>query len=92
MKLLKHKTSIPTVHIHKQTHTAGNFTLLHGKRDETVVFLNVAFQDVRAGPQHALEASSVQLDALELPSRDDGGGAGPVEQKRDLTCNNKWPC
>lgn len=56
-----------------------------GQRHEAVVLLDVAFEDVRAGSKHALEARPVQLHALQGAAGDHGGGAGAVHQQSDLT-------
>lgn len=56
------------------------------QRDETVILLDVAFEDVRTRAQDALEARPVQLDALQGAAGDHGGGAGAVHQQSDLTC------
>ena len=55
------------------------------QRDEAVVLLDVAFENVRTGAQDALEARSVQLHALQWAAGDHGGGAWAVHQQSDLT-------
>lgn len=57
----------------------------HGQRDEAVVSLDVPLQDLRARPQHTLEAWPVQFHALEGSAGDNGGGPGTVQQQGDLT-------
>lgn len=56
-----------------------------GQRDKAVVLLDVALEDVRAGPQHTLEARPVQLDALERAAGHHCGSTGAVHQESDLT-------
>lgn len=59
--------------------------VLDGERDEAVVLLDVAFEDVRARPQHPLETRPVQFDALQRATGHHGGCTGPVHQQSDLT-------
>lgn len=61
-----------------------------GERHEAVVLLDVAFENVRTWTQDALEAGSVQLDALQGAAGDHGGGAGSVHQQGDLTWGRTW--
>lgn len=61
----------------------------HGEGDEAVVSLDVPLEDLRAGPQHSLEAGPVQLHALERTAGDDGCRPGAVQQEGDLTWRRK---
>lgn len=61
----------------------------HGERDEAVVSLDVPLQDLRAGPEDALEAGPVQLHALERPAGDHGGCPGTVQQQGNFTWRRK---
>ena len=55
-----------------------------GERDEAVVLLDVAFEDVGAGAQDALEPRPVQLHTLQRAAGHHCGRAGAVHQQRDL--------
>ena len=58
---------------------------LHYELDKAIVLGDVALQDVCAGSHHTLKALSVQLDTLEGASGNDGGSAGSVQDKGNLT-------
>uniref|UniRef100_A0A6B0UXH7 Putative secreted protein n=1 Tax=Ixodes ricinus TaxID=34613 RepID=A0A6B0UXH7_IXORI len=64
---------------------------LDGQGDKAVVVGHVALEDLGAGPQHALEAGPVQLDALEVTPRHHRGRPGPVQQQGDLAEVVGWP-
>lgn len=53
--------------------------------NEAVISLNVPLEDLRTGPEDALETGPVQLHAFERTSGHDRGRTGSVEQQRYLT-------
>lgn len=58
---------------------------LDGQRNEAVILGNVSLQDVGTQAEHTLEASPIQLHALERPTRNHRGRPGPIQQQCDLT-------
>lgn len=67
----------------------GGAGLSHGERDEAVVSLDVSLQDLRARPQHTLEAGPVQLHTLEWTTGDYSSRPGPVQEQGNFPWRNK---
>ena len=57
----------------------------NAERHEALVLSDVAFEDVGAGTEDALEALPIQLDALELAARDHRCRTWSVENEGDFT-------
>ena len=57
----------------------------NAERHEALVLCDVAFEDVGAGTEDALEALPIQLDALELAARDHRCRTWSVENEGDFT-------
>lgn len=57
----------------------------HHQLDEAVVLADVPLEDVLAGPKHALESSTIKLDALQSGLGSDSSCTRSLQQQSNLT-------